>query len=172
VPAFVVMHDTSLEELCRMQPRSLSELRRVPGFGERKTASYGGEILAALGRFSAGARAPEATAQISSPARETARLLAEGRTFEEIAKIRGRQVSTIINLAAGLIEKQQLRFQPAWIESARLEKIRTACVKHGLDRLRPLKDALPKETTYDEIRLVVAHLRSQGGRPSTNAPAS
>jgi ATP-dependent DNA helicase RecQ len=51
IAAFVIMHDTSLEELCRVKPGSLSELRRVPGFGERKTELYGREILDALHRF-------------------------------------------------------------------------------------------------------------------------
>src|SRR6202166_2168429 len=35
--AFIVMHDTSLDELCRVRPRTLGELRRVSGFGDKKT---------------------------------------------------------------------------------------------------------------------------------------
>ena len=54
VPAFVVMHDTSLDELCRRKPASLQELRQVPGFGERKTAAYGLQILNALAQFRRG----------------------------------------------------------------------------------------------------------------------
>src|SRR5205807_4231600 len=48
VPAYVVMHDSSLEELCRIRPGSLSELLRVSGFGERKAELYGQQILDAL----------------------------------------------------------------------------------------------------------------------------
>jgi ATP-dependent DNA helicase RecQ len=51
IPAYIVMHDTSLDELCRIKPNSLSELRQVSGFGERKTDLYGREILAALAKF-------------------------------------------------------------------------------------------------------------------------
>ena len=51
VPAFVVMHDTSLDELCRARPASLSALLRVHGFGERKVELYGEEIIAELARF-------------------------------------------------------------------------------------------------------------------------
>jgi len=51
VPAFVVMHDTSLDELCRVRPASLSELLRVHGFGERKVELYGEQIIAELARF-------------------------------------------------------------------------------------------------------------------------
>ena len=55
VPAFVVMHDTSLEELCRIKPKSVVELRNTYGFGEKKVALYGKEIIEALERFRAGA---------------------------------------------------------------------------------------------------------------------
>jgi len=51
VPAFVVMHDTSLDELCRVRPTSLSELLRVHGFGERKVELYGEQIIGELTRF-------------------------------------------------------------------------------------------------------------------------
>jgi ATP-dependent DNA helicase RecQ len=51
VPAYVIMHDTSLDELCRTRPRSLSELRGVPGFGEKKTEAYGRQILDTLAKF-------------------------------------------------------------------------------------------------------------------------
>jgi len=51
VPAFVVMHDTSLDELCRVRPASLSELLHVHGFGERKVELYGEQIIAELTKF-------------------------------------------------------------------------------------------------------------------------
>src|SRR5581483_480504 len=59
IPAFIVMHDTSLEELCRVMPESLAAIRQIHGFGERKTESYGREILAAINLFRQGARAPK-----------------------------------------------------------------------------------------------------------------
>ena len=55
--AFIIMHDSSLNELCRVRPRSLEEIRKVSGFGERKTELYGLQILEALERFRNGARA-------------------------------------------------------------------------------------------------------------------
>jgi ATP-dependent DNA helicase RecQ len=57
VPAFVVMHDTSLDELCRKRPRSMSQLLEVPGFGEHKTEMYGQKIFDVFNRFRNGARA-------------------------------------------------------------------------------------------------------------------
>ena len=52
IPAFVIMHDTSLEQLCRVRPHSLAGIRQIHGFGERKTEMYGREIIAAIQQFS------------------------------------------------------------------------------------------------------------------------
>jgi ATP-dependent DNA helicase RecQ len=59
IAAFIIMHDTSLDSLCRIHPRTLAELRTVSGFGERKTELYGQQILEALTQFRNGARATE-----------------------------------------------------------------------------------------------------------------
>src|SRR6202789_2153107 len=56
IAAFIIMHDTALDHLCQVQPRSLAEIRKVSGFGERKTEMYGPAILEALERFRNGAR--------------------------------------------------------------------------------------------------------------------
>jgi len=89
VSAFVVLHDSALEDLCLVEPSNLQELRRVSGFGEKKVEMYGKEILDVLRRFREGERATnEGKLKVSSPAKETLRLLEEGRTFEEIAQVR------------------------------------------------------------------------------------
>ena len=170
VAAFVVMHDTTLEEICRVRPPSIAALRGITGIGERKAEMYGKEILAALQRYREGARASAQAEKKSAPAEETLRLLAEGKSFEEIAKIRERQVSTVVNAVAGLVERGQLEFQPAWIDRNRQSVIEAACAKLGTERLKNLKDSLPPEITYDEIRLVVARLRWQE-RSKASIPA-
>jgi ATP-dependent DNA helicase RecQ len=49
VPAYVILHDSSLDAICLQQPRSLDELGEVPGIGERKAARYGEAILKIVG---------------------------------------------------------------------------------------------------------------------------
>ncbi len=161
IAAFVVMHDTSLDEICRIRPSSVQEIRRVPGFGERKVELYGRQILEALRRFREGTRAAAGPAVTTMPAEETMQLLAEGRSFVEIAKIRGRQVSSVIDLVARLVEKGELEFQASWVDGQKRAQIEDACVRLGLKRLNPLKAALRPDITFDEIRLVVAQLRRQ-----------
>jgi ATP-dependent DNA helicase RecQ len=51
IGAFIIMHDTTLEDLCFKRPISLAGIREVSGFGERKTELYGREILEALREY-------------------------------------------------------------------------------------------------------------------------
>ncbi|HXM23600.1 MAG TPA: RecQ family ATP-dependent DNA helicase [Terriglobales bacterium] len=161
VPAFVIMHDTSLAEICRKRPASLAEIRGVSGFGERKTEHYGQQILDALERFRTGERAGTVLDKKSKPAEDTMRLLAEGRSFEEIAKIRGRQLRSVIDLVVNLVDNGELQFQNGWLDDSRRASIEEACLRLGMERLKPIKEALPPEITYEEIRLVAARLRRE-----------
>jgi ATP-dependent DNA helicase RecQ len=52
VPAYVVMHDTTLDELCLKQPHNLAQLLQITGIGAKKAELYGAEILALI-RFQA-----------------------------------------------------------------------------------------------------------------------
>jgi ATP-dependent DNA helicase RecQ len=54
IAAFIIMHDTTLEDLCRKRPSSLAGIREVSGFGEHKTELYGREIVRALREFEGG----------------------------------------------------------------------------------------------------------------------
>ena len=45
VPAFVVMHDATLQGVAAFCPQSLSELERVKGIGPTKVAKYGDALL-------------------------------------------------------------------------------------------------------------------------------
>ena len=159
LPAFVVMHDTSLDELCRKRPRSLSELQGIWGFGKHKTQTYGPQILEALEHFRGGARAAAVPAKAKKPREETVRLLTEGRSLEEIAALRARQLRTVVEMVAGLVERGEVEFQSSWIKSGHQPIVEAACAQLGVERLRPIKDALPPEISYEDIRLIVARVR-------------
>ncbi len=57
IPAFMVLHDSGLEDLCRKQPHNTGGLLQVLGIGEKKAQLYGQAILEALEQFRQGARA-------------------------------------------------------------------------------------------------------------------
>lgn len=160
VPAFVVLHDTALEALCARQPRTKKELMEVSGIGEKKCDLYGAGILQAIERFRKGERASkEWQARPTNPSLETLELLQQGRTLEEIAQIRGRKVSSVVVLVADLVERGETEFQEGWVDAARREQIREVCQRLGMEWLKPVKEALPPEVSYEEIRLVMAEVK-------------
>jgi ATP-dependent DNA helicase RecQ len=46
VPAYVVLHNSHLEDIARYKPETVRELGSIKGIGLRRAARYGGEILA------------------------------------------------------------------------------------------------------------------------------
>ncbi|MBI1786214.1 MAG: RecQ family ATP-dependent DNA helicase [Acidobacteria bacterium] len=161
IPAFMVLTDAALDDLCRKRPATIRELLRVTGVGERKAEQYGRDIFAALEAFVRGARVSRVEEQKITPAEETLRLLAEGKTFEEIARARDRQLATVVAMVADLVEKGRLEFRTGWVGENKQARIEEACRRHGLQTLKPLKEALPPEISWDDIRLVVAKLRRE-----------
>ncbi len=45
VPAFVIVHDATIDAIARDLPRTLEDLYDIPGIGERKAARFGADIL-------------------------------------------------------------------------------------------------------------------------------
>ena len=76
-----------------------------------------------------------------------------------------------MNAVANLVERGALEFNPEWVDRNKLAVIEAACAQHGVERLKVLKDAVPPEVTYDEIRLVVARLRREQKQNSAAIPA-
>jgi ATP-dependent DNA helicase RecQ len=48
VPAYVILHDSTLAELARRRPRSVADLADVAGIGARKLERYGQALLGVL----------------------------------------------------------------------------------------------------------------------------
>jgi ATP-dependent DNA helicase RecQ len=141
---------------------------QITGIGERKAELYGRQILTALKCFRDGARAVVPDKKIS-PSEETILLIKEGKSLDEIAAIRGRRRSTIISMVSDLVERGLVEFQHAWVEQDRQREIEAATANLGLERITPVKEALPPDYSFDEIRLVVAKLRRRRGGQSMAA---
>jgi ATP-dependent DNA helicase RecQ len=164
----MVLQDASLEDICRKQPRRRQDLLRITGIGEKKAERYGSEILRALEQFGQGARAAKRAEPSESPAEETIRLLKAGRSFPEIAEIRERQLGTVIETVAELVEKGRIPFDERWVSAENRRLIEAEVARLGLRRVKPIKAALPATIEYSEIRLVVARMRLEANAVSNS----
>lgn len=159
VPPYVIASDQTLEDLCRKRPKYFAELRSVYGIGEHKARTYGEAILARMREFEGGARA-QARAKVR-PIDQIPQLLAEGKTFDEIAGIRGVRRETVVAKLATWIERGIIAYDERFVAIDVREQIEEVAGTLGVAQMKPIKDALPADITYDEIRLIVAKIRHE-----------
>jgi ATP-dependent DNA helicase RecQ len=48
VPAYVVLHDTTIDGIASARPTTSGQLRNIPGIGDKKLEHYGAELLAVV----------------------------------------------------------------------------------------------------------------------------
>jgi ATP-dependent DNA helicase RecQ len=86
VPAYVVLHNSHLEEIAARKPRTIHELGTIKGIGLRRAARYGEELLALVGGENISEREPERAGY--RPHLEAAdRLLRSGRGAEAVPEL-------------------------------------------------------------------------------------
>jgi ATP-dependent DNA helicase RecQ len=88
VPAYVVLHNSHLEEIAARQPQSIHELGSIKGVGLRRAARYGEELLALVRGETAPAPEENATGSGYRSHLEAAdRLLRSGRGADAIPEL-------------------------------------------------------------------------------------
>lgn len=83
VPAYVVLHNSHLEELASRKPRTIHELGAIKGIGLRRAARYGEDLLALI----QGEEARPAGADYQEHLRNAEHLLHEGRGAEAVPEL-------------------------------------------------------------------------------------
>ncbi len=159
VPALHGAARQTLLEFCRRQPQSPAELLSVTGIGERKAAALRGVNSGGTGSVPQWSTRYAARRSQGFTGRGNDALAGRGPSFDEIARIRERRLNTVIDLVAELVERGRLDFDEKWIAAGRRQQIEDALARLGTPRMKTIKDALPQEITYGEIRLVAAKFR-------------
>lgn len=97
---------------------------------------------------------------------KTYELFQRGLTPEQIAAERNRVVGTIYNHLAELIERGDVSVDDVIPTDIR-RQIESAIAKAGMESLSPIKELLPDEISYDQIRCVVIAARSRRSSMTT-----
>ncbi|HEX6101235.1 MAG TPA: DNA helicase RecQ [Thermoanaerobaculia bacterium] len=175
VAAFVLAGDRTLRELAAVRPSSLERMRAVAGLGEARLRDDGAELLRVIDAACAGRELardvalqtprPRAarTTRTTASKTESVRLLLEDTPIEEVMERTGRARSTVLGDLCGLIEEGSYR--PSlrlWMSEETESAIRRAAAEAGIERLRPIRDLLGEEFSYDDIHIVVAAIRREG----------
>ena len=105
------------------------------------------------------AAAPPATANGNLTRLRTLALYQQGSSVEEIARERNLTPKTILNHLTELIEDGEAINVDGLVQPEHYAVIADALQQVGGDKLKPVKEFLGDEYTYDEIRLVRALIR-------------
>lgn len=108
------------------------------------------------------ARLAELNSQPSETQEKSYELYRQGLTIEEIAERRNLRPSTITDHLTLLITAGREVNLDRLLAAEDRQLIEEAARQHGLEGLKPIKEALPERISYGSIRLVVATLRRQG----------
>ncbi|HEX9253281.1 MAG TPA: helix-turn-helix domain-containing protein, partial [Ignavibacteriaceae bacterium] len=161
--ANIICPDAVLAKISQQKPKTKSELFSIPGFNERMFNKVGNDFLELINSFETGKINTKEKVEIIIPQNilETYNLLQKKYSLQEIAKLRklneaviSMQIETIIG------------YLPETDVSSIISKDKMDLIfetyRKGIKGLKELKETLPKEFSYPQIRIALAKI----SRPS------
>jgi ATP-dependent DNA helicase RecQ len=172
VQPYIVFSDATLRELARVRPTTLDKMRAIYGIGVIKLRDFGDRFLKLvdaecrsrrLSRDNAlgPPRAWESGKAQSrpNPQRALAFDLFRGRTsLEEVIRQTGRGRSTVYEYLEDYIREERPASVAAWVTDEVYERVKLAARRVGTAYKKPIFIALGERVSYDDIRIVLAHL--------------
>jgi ATP-dependent DNA helicase RecQ len=173
VPPYIVFTDATLRELARVRPSSLDRMLLISGIGDAKLREFGDRFLrhldetcAARGLDRDKAQAPPANRpdMPRNPVRPTLQreqafqLFRKDTVIEDVMHQTGKARSTVNDYLCQFIHEERPLSIATWVSKQTYDRVASAARQVGTERLKPIYLALEESVTYDEIRLVVAHL--------------
>jgi hypothetical protein len=169
LPIYLVANQNTLKEIAEYLPLNKKDLQMISGFGKAKAERFGEEIISMVEDYCSRNNLESNIAEKAvHPKRErksrttditdtkdiTFKLFKKGKTIPEIAIERKLTTGTIethleIFISTGEINIDELVPKP------RQAVINEAIRVHGATGLKALKDNLPEDITYSEIRMVI-----------------
>ena len=175
VPPYVIFADTALREMAQQRPQTREHFANLSGVGSSKLEAYYTLFTAEIAGYCEQNNIPlgltpsvvrkkssifnPSSTSVPHSRMQTLTLYEQGRTLEEIATERNLAQSTVSNHIAELIEMGENIDVAPLIPEGHYQNIVDAVEQLGDGALRPLKDFLGEDYSFDEIRLVRAVMR-------------
>ncbi|AHF06827.1 DNA helicase RecQ [Desulfitobacterium metallireducens] len=185
LPPYMVFSDSTLREMAENLPIDLAGFIRIGGVGEKKLEKYGAEFIEEISAYLLEKQAmagdqvqelhdvvqqtnsnqerishnlePVTHPSVKIPSYiQTLELLQQGKTLEEIAVLRKLTISTVQDHLIRCHEEGHTIPWEVLIPPDQEELILEAINQVGRDKLRPIKDTLPKEVDWLAIKAVLA----------------
>jgi ATP-dependent DNA helicase RecQ len=179
VPPYVVLDDAALRSLARLRPTKPETLRQVRGIGEKRFNDFGEALLELVTAFctqhgvstdqnGAAAVAEESAVEkgyvkpktASAAKQEAFAMFRKGKSIDDVKHILNRARSTVVGYLVEFIAEEQPAKINAWVSSETYKEVASAAANVEERRLSPIFEQLNARVSYDEIKLVLAHLEA------------
>jgi ATP-dependent DNA helicase RecQ len=171
VPPYVIFSDATLRDLARFRPSSPLGLSRIRGIGRRKIDDLGPFVLQHMAAYCSSngldldiAAVP--TRRAGEGPRRGARdlafeMFARGAPVEEVMQSLARARSTVTAYLIAYVSTRKPAAIDPWIDAGTEHAVAGAAAELG-GALTPIYQRLGGRVSYDEIRVVLSHLRNRG----------
>jgi ATP-dependent DNA helicase RecQ len=172
-----VFSDNTLRLLARIRPSTKDRMRMISGIGDAKLRDFGDRFLQVildqsrqrgLALDNVPAPTPVRPAEpAKAPLRPNAQrtqafgLFRTGAVIEDVMHQTGRSRSTIVDHLCDYIREERPAVIRPWVDDTVYQRVAAAARQFGVDRLKPIFIALGEQISYDDIRLVLAHLSAR-----------
>ena len=164
IAPFIIFHDSSLKEMATYFPKNREEFLKIKGVGTKKYESYGEQFIEIIKNYTENKgidnskierKVTEVPRKIQGDNKDTYDYYLEGLSLEEIANKRDLTVGTILGHLEKCHNNGQTVDWSRFVDSEREERILSIINEIGAERLKPIKDALPDDISYEDIRIVI-----------------
>lgn len=161
---FMIFHDSTLREMASYFPKDKASMLMIKGVGEKKFESYGEGFLELIAKYTEKnniAPAPLEKREIiredlQDRYNETYNCYLEGLSLKEIAVKRNFKEDTIAEHLSRCEKDGKSVDWNRFIDQGKEDKILEVINKIGLEKLKPIKEALADDFTYTDIKLVIS----------------
>jgi ATP-dependent DNA helicase RecQ len=174
VPSYIIFSDSSMLDLATYLPLNTADLHKISGFGEYKIHKYGQAFLKVVQDYciehslrtkinlkpALGNRKVVVNKERSIETKKASlQLYKEGMSMNEIAAERKLSLSTVETHLAYYIAIGDLLIDDI-VSTAKQLAIKKAADLLGTASLKVLKDGLPSDISYGEIRITLASVKN------------
>jgi hypothetical protein len=166
-PIYLVAGSNTLEEMCNYLPQTENDLNKIKGFGPIKTKQYGHQFLDIIRDYCEengltsvlNLKVKKAVVEKKKKEKPDTKMLSftlfkSGKNIEEIALERNLTIGTIETHLIYFIENNQIELSEI-LSAEKIKIISSAANKVDIKNSKSIKDIVPEDISYGEIRMVL-----------------
>lgn len=163
IPPYIIATDKLLEKIIHKKPLTIKSLRKIEGISEKKSKDYGQDIIKIIEDYLAKHPKEKKSKdiKISDTKLESYKLYQEKISFDNISEIRNLSKNTIINHILDCFYLGYPVREEDFLKDEWKDYIIQAVENVGDEYLKPIKDLIPDEISYEAIKYTLISMKKE-----------